>query len=94
MKYRTLGHGLEVSAIGIGCMPMIRDGNINYGLADDDVSTRTIQEAIDLGITLFDTAEMYGRSATRNWSVRRSRAGATGSSSQPNSRCAGRGTSP
>jgi aryl-alcohol dehydrogenase-like predicted oxidoreductase len=60
MKYRTLGQGLKVSAIGIGCMPMIREGNINYGMADDDVSTRTIHEAIDLGITFFDTAEMYG----------------------------------
>ena len=57
MKYRTLGQGLQVSAIGIGCMPMIRGGNINYGAADDDVSTRTIHEAIDLGITFFDTAE-------------------------------------
>ena len=60
MNYRTLGQGLRVSAIGIGCMPMIRDGNISYGMADDDVSTRTIHEAIDLGITFFDTAEMYG----------------------------------
>ena len=60
MKYRKLGHGLEVSAIGIGCMPMIRQGNINYGVADDDVSTRAIHEAIDLGITFLDTAEMYG----------------------------------
>ena len=60
MKYRTLGHGLKVSAIGIGCMPMIRGGNIIYGAADDDVSTRTIHEAIDLGVTFFDTAEMYG----------------------------------
>jgi aryl-alcohol dehydrogenase-like predicted oxidoreductase len=63
MKYRTLGSldgGLKVSAIGIGCMPMIREGNINYGHADDDESTRTIHEAIDLGITFFDTAEMYG----------------------------------
>ncbi len=60
MKYRTLGQGLTVSAIGIGCMPMIRAGNISYGDADDDVSTRTIHEAIDLGITFFDTAEMYG----------------------------------
>ncbi|MFC0406873.1 aldo/keto reductase [Roseomonas elaeocarpi] len=60
MKYRRLGQGLEVSAIGIGCMPMIREGNINYGTADDAVSTRTIHEAIDLGITFFDTAEMYG----------------------------------
>jgi aryl-alcohol dehydrogenase-like predicted oxidoreductase len=60
MRYRTLGQGLKVSAIGIGCMPMIRDGNINYGVADDDESTRTIHAAIDLGITFFDTAEMYG----------------------------------
>ena len=60
MKYRTLGQGLNVSAIGIGCMPMIREGNINYGHADDDESTRTIHRAIDLGVTFFDTAEMYG----------------------------------
>ena len=60
MKYRKLGDGLVVSAIGIGCMPMIREGNINYGHAEDDVSTRAIHEAIDLGITFFDTAEMYG----------------------------------
>src|ERR1700753_3954201 len=60
MKYRTLGHGLKVSAIGVGCMPMIRGGNILYGKADDAESPRTIHEAIDLGITFFDTAEMYG----------------------------------
>lgn len=63
MKYRTLGShdgGLKVSAIGIGCMPMIRDGNINYGHADDQESIRTIHEAIELGVTFFDTAEMYG----------------------------------
>ena len=63
MKYRTLGShdgGLKVSAIGIGCMPMIRNGNINYGHADDDESIRAIHEAIELGITFFDTAEMYG----------------------------------
>lgn len=60
MKYRTLGHGLQVSAIGIGCMPMIREGNINYGYANDDESTRTIHAAIDLGVTFFDTAQIYG----------------------------------
>ena len=60
MKYRTLAQGLKVSAIGIGCMPMIREGNITYGHADDAESTRTIHEAIDLGVTFFDTAEMYG----------------------------------
>ncbi len=60
MKHRTLGQGLDVSAIGVGCMPMIREGNINYGAADDATSTRTLHEAIDLGVTFFDTAEMYG----------------------------------
>jgi len=61
VKYRTLGHGLQVSAIGIGCMPMIRGGNINYGAeADPDEATRTIHRAIDLGVTFFDTAEIYG----------------------------------
>lgn len=61
MKYRTLGHGLRVSAIGIGCMPMIKGGNILYGeAADMDEATRTIHRAIDLGVTFFDTAEIYG----------------------------------
>src|SRR3546814_8744706 len=56
-----LGHGLEVSAIGIGCMPMIKGGNILYGeAADVDESTRTIHRAIDLGVTFFDTAQIYG----------------------------------
>lgn len=60
MKYRTLGQGLEVSAIGIGCMPMVRSGNITYGHARDDESSATIHEAIDLGVTFFDTAQIYG----------------------------------
>ena len=60
MKYRTLGEGLKVSAIGVGCMPMIREGNINYGEANDAESIATIHRAIDLGLTFFDTAEMYG----------------------------------
>jgi aryl-alcohol dehydrogenase-like predicted oxidoreductase len=61
MKYRRLGQGLEVSALGIGCMPMVRGGNITYGeAASEDESIATIHRAIDLGITFFDTAEMYG----------------------------------
>jgi len=61
MKYRTLGQGLNVSAIGIGCMPMIKGGNILYGeTADMDEATRTIHRAIDLGVTFFDTAQIYG----------------------------------
>ena len=61
MKYRTLGHGLKVSAIGIGCMPMITGGNITYGAdADPDEAIKTIHRAIDLGVTFFDTAQIYG----------------------------------
>ena len=60
MKYRTLGQGLKVSAIGVGCMPMISGGNIIYGSASDDESIATIHRAIDLGVTFLDTAEMYG----------------------------------
>ncbi|WP_375427894.1 aldo/keto reductase [uncultured Sphingomonas sp.] len=60
MKYRTLGNVLEVSAVGIGCMPMIRNGNITYGTATEDESTRTIHEALDLGVTFLDTAQIYG----------------------------------
>jgi aryl-alcohol dehydrogenase-like predicted oxidoreductase len=60
MKYRTLGHGLEVSAIGIGCMTMNAGSNIAYGDADDAESIRTVHRAIELGVTFFDTAEIYG----------------------------------
>jgi len=61
MKYRTLGNGLTVSAIGIGCMPMIKGGNIMYGeVADLDEATATIHRAIDMGVTFFDTAQIYG----------------------------------
>jgi aryl-alcohol dehydrogenase-like predicted oxidoreductase len=61
MKYRELGHGLKVSAIGVGCMPMIKGGNIIYGEdADTDESIKTIHKAIDLGITFLDTAQIYG----------------------------------
>jgi aryl-alcohol dehydrogenase-like predicted oxidoreductase len=61
MKYRELGHGLKVSAIGVGCMPMIKGGNITYGEdADPGEAIKTIHRAIDLGITFFDTAQIYG----------------------------------
>jgi aryl-alcohol dehydrogenase-like predicted oxidoreductase len=43
MKYRELGHGLKVSAIGVGCMPMIKGGNITYGEdADPGEAIKTI----------------------------------------------------
>ena len=61
MQYRELGHGLKVSAIGVGCMPMIKGGNITYGEdADPDEAIKTIHRAIDMGITFFDTAQIYG----------------------------------
>jgi len=62
MKYRTLGQNLEVSAVGIGCMTMIPSGgNIVYGAGGDvDEAAATIHRAIDLGVTFFDTAEIYG----------------------------------
>ena len=65
MKYRTLGQDLNVSAIGIGCMPMVRGGNITYGAQAEDVeSIATIHRAIDLGINFFDTAQIYGPGGT------------------------------
>jgi aryl-alcohol dehydrogenase-like predicted oxidoreductase len=61
MKYHRLGNSLDVSAIGVGCMPMIKDGNISYGdVADPQEAIKTIHRAIDLGIDFFDTAEVYG----------------------------------
>jgi len=57
MKTRKLGaNGPEVSAIGLGCMGM----SAFYGGADEAQSISVIHRALDLGITLFDTAEMYG----------------------------------
>jgi aryl-alcohol dehydrogenase-like predicted oxidoreductase len=57
MERRRLGgQGLVASALGLGCMGM----SWAYGPRDDAESIATIHEAIDLGITLFDTAEVYG----------------------------------
>ena len=57
MKTRTLGrNGPEVSAIGLGCMGM----SAFYGGSDEAQSIAVIHRALDLGVTLLDTAEMYG----------------------------------
>jgi aryl-alcohol dehydrogenase-like predicted oxidoreductase len=55
VKTRTLG-GLDVSELGLGCMGMSEF----YGSHDDGESIRTIHRALELGITLLDTADMYG----------------------------------
>jgi aryl-alcohol dehydrogenase-like predicted oxidoreductase len=57
MEARRLGRqGLEVSAIGLGCMGMSQ----SYGVPDDAESVATIHRALELGVTFFDTAEVYG----------------------------------
>ena len=55
MKQRQLGP-LTVSALGLGCMGM----SAFYGTTDEDEAVATIHRALDLGVTLLDTAEMYG----------------------------------
>lgn len=60
MQYRRLGRSsLVVSAIGLGCMGMSQ----SYGPADEQESLATINLAIDRGVTLLDTADMYGGGA-------------------------------
>ncbi len=57
LSKRKLGsQGLEVSAIGLGCMGM----SDSYGQADEAESIATLHRAIDLGCTFLDTAEVYG----------------------------------
>ncbi|ARP64703.1 aldo/keto reductase [Mesorhizobium sp. WSM1497] len=57
LKTRKLGsQGLQVSAIGLGCMGMSQ----SYGPADEAESIATLHRAIDLGCTFLDTAEVYG----------------------------------
>jgi aryl-alcohol dehydrogenase-like predicted oxidoreductase len=61
MQRRTLGSGpaaLEVSAIGLGCMGMSRSYGPNPGTREEMIAV--LRGAVDRGITLFDTAEVYG----------------------------------
>jgi aryl-alcohol dehydrogenase-like predicted oxidoreductase len=66
MMQRTLGHsGIAVSALGMGCWaiggPFLMDGKADgWGAVDDAESIRAIQRAIDLEVTFFDTADVYG----------------------------------
>ncbi|MDX1650517.1 MAG: aldo/keto reductase [Myxococcota bacterium] len=56
METRTLGDGLEVPALGLGCMGMSEF----YGTGDDAESIATIHRALELGVGFLDTADMYG----------------------------------
>jgi aryl-alcohol dehydrogenase-like predicted oxidoreductase len=63
---RTLGRsGIEVSALGMGCWAIggpFWSGSqpLGWGEVDDDESTRAVRHALDLGVTFFDTANVYG----------------------------------
>lgn len=57
MEHRALGsQGLIASVQGLGCMGM----SVFYGAADETESLATIDRALELGVTLLDTAESYG----------------------------------
>ncbi len=58
MHTRTLGQGLQVSAIGLGAMGMSQSYGPNPG--DRQAMITVLRDAVDLGITFFDTAESYG----------------------------------
>lgn len=63
MKHRTLGRqGLDVSALGLGTMGM----TYAYGPSDTEQSIATIRRAYELGVTFFDTAELYGMGSGSN----------------------------
>lgn len=60
MQYRTLGKtDVKLSAIGLGCMSMSHA----YGQPDDNESILTLEKAIEIGITFWDTADIYGSGA-------------------------------
>jgi aryl-alcohol dehydrogenase-like predicted oxidoreductase len=57
LQTRTLGNGLEVSALGLGCMGM----SMSYGPSPERPSMiELMRDAVDRGVTFFDTAEVYG----------------------------------
>lgn len=68
MFTRELGRsGIAVSALGFGCWPIggeiVENGrSVGWGAVDDAESVRAIHRALDLGVTFFDTADVYGRS--------------------------------
>lgn len=63
MEYRNLG-GLAVSAIGLGCLPMVGYYGGKYEKKD---MIALIRRAYDKGVTFFDTAEVYGPYTSEEW---------------------------
>ena len=63
MEYRKLG-GLDVSAIGLGCLPMV---GYYGGKYDKNEMIALIRRAYDQGVTFFDTAEVYGPYISEEW---------------------------
>ena len=63
MEYRKLG-GLDVSAIGLGCLPMVGYYGGKYDKKD---MIALIRRAYDKGVTFFDTAEVYGPYTSEEW---------------------------
>ena len=64
MRYRRLGAtGLEVSEVGFGAWGIggVRDGAASYGPTDDDESLRALRRAFELGVTFYDTSDLYGQ---------------------------------
>ena len=59
MELRTLGQGLEVSAVGFGCMGLSFGYSKTSPVSHDD-AVRILRRAVELGVTFFDTAEVYG----------------------------------
>src|SRR5919198_3686343 len=58
VQYRAMGTSdLRVSTVGFGCWEM---GGTQYGEVDDQEEVAAVHRAIDLGVTLFDTAAIYG----------------------------------
>ena len=66
MKMKPLGHsGIEVSAVGLGCM--------NFGMmCDQDATTAIVDAALDVGVNFFDVAAIYGgpQERRRRWRCR------------------------
>jgi aryl-alcohol dehydrogenase-like predicted oxidoreductase len=58
VEIRTLGQGLQVSALGLGCMGMSQSYGPNPG--DRDEMIAVLRGAVERGVTFFDTAEAYG----------------------------------